>query len=71
MKKSEMVEYIKTELLEFHERYSKANEKRKKHLLQNNASGILDMMLGFGMLPPPVFPMDKNDAGVFYDWEDE
>jgi len=65
MTRSEMIEFIRDELEEFIGYYHAASEKAKPNKLRAGASGILDMMLGLGMLPPNNEKTGKNQ------WEKE
>ena len=77
MKRSEMVEHIKAELEELLKGYHNVSEKRYPHWINGKASGILDMLEGFGILPPqaphlvvpPLLP--KPDVLYLHEWEPE
>lgn len=81
MKRSAMIEHIQEELLEFFISYRKSSDKRKSYVLKYRAEGLLDMLEGFGMLPPlnedyyhHMDNQDRVDANrirMFHSWEDE
>jgi 5,10-methylenetetrahydrofolate reductase len=52
MKRVEVIEHIKSELQELAESLENTTEKRRRHIIQNKAESILDMLEGFGMMPP-------------------
>lgn len=65
MTRQEMVGFIRDELEEFIGQYQIASEKAKPNKLKAGASGMLDMILGFGMLPPLNEETNENQ------WEKE
>jgi len=75
MKRSEMLQYIEEELLEFHKNYQQASDKAKKHKLKNASESILAMIEGFGMVPPLYIPNGAlgypDQALAEHEWEEE
>lgn len=65
MRRQEMIEFIQDELEEFIGYYQVASEKAKPNKLRAGANGMLDMILGFGMLPPLNEETNENQ------WEKE
>lgn len=80
MKRSEMVEHIKHELLDFFDIYGLTSDKAKPYVLKCRTEGLLDMLEGFGMRPPrymkpipfesdgtqyPLVPGDFKENGVW------
>lgn len=51
MKKQEMIEFIEDELLDF-EKLLEIKSGRDKRFHRRRAEAMLDMLLGFDMLPP-------------------
>lgn len=80
MKRSEMNDHIYEEIKEFLEKRQYSNETDEKYWRRRSAS-ILDMLLGFGMLPPKIIVQEPdNDSGCIEEssysfmrneWEDE
>lgn len=52
MKRSEMLEHISAEMLQYANNRKHSNETDEKYYTRK-ASYLLDMLQGFGMLPPP------------------
>jgi len=77
MKRSEMIDYIKSELEEFIERYnqSEGNPKRQVHRVRSAADGILAMVEGLGMKPPeipdPDWKTHHPENSFLNEWENE
>lgn len=78
MKRSEMLEHIEAELLEFAKIYNISSEKAKSHKVRAYAENILSMLLGFGMLPPQRLKYIEENSNPYmdsfkeiYDWEPE
>ncbi len=81
MKRSEMIDFIQQELAEIMEG-PKGNDKMEKYL-KRKAAGLLDMIEGFGMIPPVYEGLMANgekfnkatdsgrDTSRFLDWEPE
>lgn len=67
MKRSEMTSYIMEELVDFLECWQRCSDKRKPHYLKYRAESMLDMLEGFGMLPPP----SDHKNGLPNQWEKE
>ena len=76
MKKSEMVEHIAAEFINAIENSEHSNESEEKYY-KRKAADILDMMLGFGMLPPnltgtaEVEVVDEGVSVSIWGWEAE
>lgn len=72
MKRSEMIEHIKAELEEMVE-VMKLRPKAAKHQPERFANSLLDMIEGFGMLPPGQDFSAETTLSVFgpYEWEKE
>lgn len=80
MKRSELIDFIKDELVEINNCRRLSNEKDEKYYLRK-AAGMLDMIEGFGMIPPLneeiYHHMDNEDRQVvnlaksLYTWENE
>jgi hypothetical protein len=67
MKRSEMLEHIRSELRETMHGLSISNEKINQYFWRR-ANGLLDMIEGFNMLPPG----EVNEVGnVVHEWEPE
>lgn len=63
MRRNEMIDQLKAELIEFAEDYYLASDKRSPHIIRSRADGILCLIEGLGMLPP--------FNGIDYEWEIE
>ena len=77
MKRSEMVEHIRAELEEMLKEHHNVSDKRYPHWINGKASSMLDMMEGFGMLPPQYtslhpghFPGNEYTIEL-NEWEEE
>lgn len=76
MKRNKMIEHIKSELILICEYYNMASDKAKLHKINNGAADILDMLEGFGMLPPMyVRYVDQENGNTLcqelLEWEPE
>lgn len=74
MKRSEMVEHIAHELLDIAESRAYSNESNQSYYARQ-ASGLLAMIEGFGMLPPEVkqdfYDRHNNSPAFMSEWEKE
>ena len=79
MKRSEMIKHIAAELQVIAcvvEGPNSINMPRAGYF-QRRAAGLLDIIEGFGMQPPPIpkeYLLDKDGEGavlMVYEWEDE
>jgi hypothetical protein len=77
MKRSEMIEHIAAEMVDAEANRKYSNEPKQDYYLRK-ATGLLDMIQGFGMLPPTVdgiIEVEKtNDEGLalkLWSWEPE
>ena len=72
MKRSEMVLHLK-ETLEEIEVAQKSRRPNDKNFHKRHAEDILDMILGFGMLPPEYDKLELGhiDSNFVNEWEPE
>lgn len=78
MKRSEMLDLIRDEIIELHEGLNLCTAKRKPHYLKYRTDSMLDMIEGLGMIPPKwinregvnEFPPDGMEC-VHFTWEPE
>jgi hypothetical protein len=77
MRRSEMIEYIADELRDIISVYLSSSPKYSgtDKFYKNKAENMLDMLEGFGMLPPPYFDSFYYDEpecdGMISEWEGE
>lgn len=65
MKRSEMLSYMTDELMEILEAANTRNERENVlSFAQRKAAGMLDMLLGFGMLPPATITPLTGGYGI-------
>ena len=74
MKRSEMVEHIAADIEEMLTNLEN-RPKTRPHIAETTANNILDMLEGFGMLPPTSMSWVQNGDQVSYEsatvWEPE
>ena len=67
MKRSEMVSHIHEELKDLINSYESASSKRVPHLIKHRAEELLDVLEGFGMLPPERYrDHNWNELDISY-----
>jgi len=72
MKRSEMLEQIQLELSEILDAYVvKVQNYKVEDFLKSKASGILDMIEGFGMLPPDQNAEMPPPCACIFEWSPE
>jgi hypothetical protein len=71
MKRSEIIEHIAAEMVDAAASRKYSNETEQAYY-KRKASGILDMLLGFGMEPPSKCDTGKcSEIGCGNEWEAE
>ena len=74
MKRSEMIEHIEAEMIEFFDKYQRASDKAKPHKSKAAAEGLLAMLEGWGMLTPfsrAQYNKNTHEGVDGHDWEPE
>jgi hypothetical protein len=76
MKRSEMLKYLESELLEFVQNYNLASDTSKVHKIKMGADGILALVEGLAMVPSTSeenIPgtILKHELKDIYSWEPE
>ena len=74
MKREEMLDHIHDELMEFLTNYNNASAKAKPYKIKMAADGLLAIIEGLGMEPPPVFSEGRKrvnpERPYVNEWED-
>lgn len=74
MKRSEMIDYILGEIEDIAKEYIHVNSEEHDRFFTSRANGLLDMIEGFGMVPPDYLKQESCGCCSFYvehDWESE
>jgi hypothetical protein len=67
MKRSEMIQYIVDEIGDINSALEQIGNEDYSSFMKRKAAGMLDMIEGFGMLPPKANILSKNFKTVKYD----